>query len=347
MNRSRTMHVLFALALLPALLPVRAQISYSIQRVDPTDKNAVVTDINNLGEVVGTSGFQSPPTKAILWRNGQRVVLGSVLADGLSSATAINDRSEITGYSSNLTPDLQTGRTRAWIWRQGALCGLGPLFNKPNILGRSINNRSQILGSVSDQSVSTFQAFIWQAGRATLLPVLAGRELNDRGEFLTNTEDLPDTTGLYQGGVVTGLIGLTGATSTVGNALSNQGQVAGASFMPDNEYRALWWHTAQSTPQELPKHPKAIGSYAQAINDNEQIVGFYICRFTRELFAVRWQNGTVYRLTDAIRANDPLKPYVKLRAGTHINNRGQIIAIGVDSRDPLFVNTAFLLTPVP
>jgi hypothetical protein len=89
MFRSRSLAALLAFSLLVTAIPAAyAQVTYSVRRVDPTDRNVAVSDLNNLGEMVGESGFQSPPIKALLWRNGQRITLGSVLANGGSHARA-------------------------------------------------------------------------------------------------------------------------------------------------------------------------------------------------------------------------------------------------------------------
>ena len=44
---------------------------------------------------------------------------------------------------------------------------------------------------------------------------------------------------------------------------------------------------------------------------------------------------------------DPLKPFVKWIAGFRINNAGQIVGLGIDSRIPQFQDQyPYLLTPV-
>jgi hypothetical protein len=43
-----------------------------------------------------------------------------------------------------------------------------------------------------------------------------------------------------------------------------------------------------------------------------------------------------------IRADDPLQPYVHLESVEEINNRGDLVATGFDSRQPTVLVTFFL-----
>jgi len=47
---------------------------------------------------------------------------------------------------------------------------------------------------------------------------------------------------------------------------------------------------------------------------------------------VIWHNGTTRELTAQIAATDPLKRYVKLYTAKDINDAGEILAQGVDTR---------------
>jgi PEP-CTERM motif len=59
--------------------------------------------------------------------------------------------------------------------------------------------------------------------------------------------------------------------------------------------------------------------------------------------------GTARRcrdLNDLIDPADPLRPYVNLFEGADINDRGQILAHGFDSRIPGFHFHAYLASPI-
>jgi len=97
------------------------------------------------------------------------------------------------------------------------------------------------------------------------------------------------------------------------------------------------WQNGVTTP--LPMLPAATTGSASGINDRRQIVG------ETGNVAVLWQNGTAIDLNSRIAPSDPLQPYVYLRKASRINNLGQIVASGSDSRssDP---DQWYVLTPV-
>jgi len=62
--------------------------------------------------------------------------------------------------------------------------------------------------------------------------------------------------------------------------------------------------------------------------------------------AILWRDGAVYALDDLISVADSRKPYLHLEAGIDVNNRGQILTYGRDSRDGAEGGPRlFLLTP--
>ena len=101
--------------------------------------------------------------------------------------------------------------------------------------------------------------------------------------------------------------------------------------------RPFLWQNGVTTP--LPMLPAATTGSASGINDRRQIVG------ETGNVAVLWQNGTAIDLNSRIAPSDPLQPYVYLRKASRINNLGQIVASGSDSRssDP---DQWYVLTPV-
>jgi hypothetical protein len=45
-----------------------------------------------------------------------------------------------------------------------------------------------------------------------------------------------------------------------------------------------------------------------------------------------WEEGTLYPLNALIDPSDPLKPYLQIRTPLSINDQGQILAVGYDTR---------------
>lgn len=94
----------------------------------------VPTDVNNRDEVTGYL-FDDVGPRAVLWRAGKRIDLRTPLG-GQSYAGAVNDRSEIVGWTS-----AADGTLRASAWRGGALSVLG------TGVATDVNDRGQVVGS--------------------------------------------------------------------------------------------------------------------------------------------------------------------------------------------------------
>ncbi|GAB3441840.1 hypothetical protein [Actinophytocola sediminis] len=152
------------------------------------------TDINNHDQVVGHRR-DGENLHAVLWQAGTLTDLGTLPGDQSSSATAVNDRTEIVGWSGVDA----SGPGRAFHWRDGVLTQLGNAPGQAN----DINDRGQIVGDVNGVAVqwshgtessltttsSAAQAvnqqgttagmhwgssgsasFVWQRGRFTVIP---------------------------------------------------------------------------------------------------------------------------------------------------------------------------------
>jgi probable HAF family extracellular repeat protein len=148
--------------------------------------------LNQLGEVVGLSApIGSALGHAFLWSGGQSIDLG-VLPGGagpdcgycvnsnFSTATAINDSSEIVGQSS------AAGQTlHAFLWRGGLMQDLGTLPGDNRSGAISIDNRGQIVGMSGHSTgviIDYTRAVLWSHGAIVdlneLIPPDSGWTLN-------------------------------------------------------------------------------------------------------------------------------------------------------------------------
>ncbi len=98
-------------------------------------------DINNRDEIVGYQWGEGD--RATLWRDGTLIDIGALPGAEASRATAINNRSEVVGYSDDYTGQTGSG---AFLWRNGAMTRLGTV--DPYTVGQAtdINDRGQIVG---------------------------------------------------------------------------------------------------------------------------------------------------------------------------------------------------------
>ncbi len=123
------------------------------------------SDINNAGQIVGSSGAMS-----FLWQAGTIQIY-----DGPSGS--INDFGDVVGGAVLSSDQIMQG---------GVVTTLEPLPGRGMTLGFDINNHAQVVGwSLPGPPPSIGQAFFWQAGEARLLPKLQpspqtyARSIND------------------------------------------------------------------------------------------------------------------------------------------------------------------------
>lgn len=146
--------------------------------------------INNLGDVVGSSGTLTFLKHAFLWRSGRIYDLGSFdpKEGGWSTGEGINDRGEVVGYSLN-----SDGNARAFLHQARRMVDLGTLPSGGISKAFDINQLGEIVG-MSDTRPGVTGAFLWRRGRMwnlndcvprveerTLLDAIA---LNDSGHIV-------------------------------------------------------------------------------------------------------------------------------------------------------------------
>jgi hypothetical protein len=144
-----------------------------------------VTDLDNAGRLVGSvmpDGMNGYPA---LWYRGRL----TVLSDTSGTASAINDRGEITGY-------FTAGLGQSFVWRRSRLTEIPLLPDMPPasmMQAQGINNRGQVVG------FGGFDGFVWNSRTATLstLPGLtrfgaAAYDINDRGQIVGSAGTSPE-----------------------------------------------------------------------------------------------------------------------------------------------------------
>jgi probable HAF family extracellular repeat protein len=156
--------------------------------------------INDLGQVVGSSGTCANTgvtavgllygPHAVLWDNGSAIDLGSLGGKTMGKACSINNRGEVTGFSS--LPGDKTVHPFLWTKETGMqdLGGLGA-----DTLGDSagLNNATQVVGGSCDNA-GNCRAFLWEKNLLSDLNDLIAADspmylvyalgINDAGEIV-------------------------------------------------------------------------------------------------------------------------------------------------------------------
>ena len=101
-----------------------------------------------------------PEIRAVLWRHGQIIDLGTLEGGYESISTSVNSRAQVVGLATDgvADPNSMVGfgyQTRAFLWQQGVMRDLGTLGSGTDAVAGLINERGQVLGwSYTDSNPS-------------------------------------------------------------------------------------------------------------------------------------------------------------------------------------------------
>jgi probable HAF family extracellular repeat protein len=301
------------------------------------------TLINASGQVTGYS-FLTGDAKyhAFLWKNDGTSMLDLGTLGGTDSEGAdINDSGQVTG-------DSYTARDatyHAFIWRNDGtpMQDLGTLGGTRSN-GVAVDASGQVTGWASNAKETQFHPFIWKND---------GTKMQDLGTF---GGILTEPAGINASGQVAGYsdknnfvthaflwkndgtpiedLGTLGGFSSYPGNINASGQVTGWSDTKKNAgLDAYIWKNDGTKMLDLGTLSGGTISFGAGINAAGQVVGYSAVAVGPD-HAFLWRNdGTKMQdLNALIDPADPLKPYVLLESGVAINDAGQILVDGIDSR---------------
>lgn len=340
-------------------VPSHALPAYSITDLGTLGGSPIIaSDINNAGQVVGTSYISPFPANssshAFLYSNGGMRDLGTIRGP-FSNASSINNAGQIVGS----TTISETGPSQAFLYDNGVMYNLGTLGGN-NSSANGINNAGQVVGNSDITSASGLQssrAFLYSGGVMRNLGTMAGdysegRGINDAGQVvgITSTSNTVFPEGpfphahafLYSEGMMKDL-GTLGGFFSGASAINNVGQIAGSSLIGDGApVHAFLYSNGVMT--DIGASLGRDYSFARDINNAGQVVGFI--QKTGELIP----GGTELR---AFLYNDGIMNDLNLLADSGaagwtlsfanaINDIGQIVGTGILNGE----ERAYLLTPM-
>jgi uncharacterized membrane protein len=324
--RLKWLSSVFVLAFFATSAMAAPQVRYRLHVISsPLLGGLSPTGMNNRGEVVGTRAAPDGESPFV-WRDGAFVDLRSRITPAASyiEATGINDRSQIVGFY--LDPD--TSVFRGFLLDRDRVSNLqGPLTAEAVFMGR-INDREQIFGSFYDAEHNE-ASFINDQGRVRLLePSFVPTDINVSGALSgTRTSEGESRAAIWEDGLITPIA----PTPSRATSINDRGQVVGV--LTGAVVRAFAWERGRLTvlPALLDNQPQ---SWVSDVNNSGRIVGetSYNQPDRTVQIATVWDNGQVTDLNTLIRPDDPLRAFVTLVTAMMINDRGEIVARGTDSR---------------
>jgi probable HAF family extracellular repeat protein len=248
--------------------------------------------VNNAGEVVGFSTFDTMPVPsflgatihAFIWKNGE---MKEIVPPGSRGSFP-------SGGCNNQRSDLVAGNddTGMFLWQNGIFTEI-PTLGGSSAFAQCANNQGQVIGGSNlpgDPGCPDFcvqHAFSWDHGTLTDLGSLGGS--NSTAIWLNNTGEA----------------------------------VGGANTAGDASFHATLWRNGQIA--DLGTLDGDCFSIANAINSSGQIIGqSFACDFPFNSRAVVWDHGSIIDLNAAIPPNATLQ----LVETDNINERGEIVGRG-------------------
>jgi probable HAF family extracellular repeat protein len=196
--------------------------------------DAKLAALNARGHVAGSIPVPAGGRHAFLW-DGRHIVDLGTLGGRNSRATALNERSEVTG----------TSVVHGFLWRRGRMTDLGP------ITPVALNAGGEVLGVRRDGE--RMQAFLWRSGRRFDLghwrPPRSGYRgdwflpltvsLDDRGR-VAGTEEAGHAV-VWENGLRTRLPELPGGKGSAAVAADARAGIVGSSTNAKGVQRAVLW----------------------------------------------------------------------------------------------------------
>jgi probable HAF family extracellular repeat protein len=215
-------------------------------------------DINNQGQVVGSSENAQFQTRAFIWSAATGMRDLGTLGGNTAVAQDINNAGQVVGYSQTAS-----GAVHAFLWTDSTgMQDLGTLGGDRSE-ATSINDYGEIVG-VSRTTPNSLRE------RAFFRHV-SGGALRDLGI-------LGNRTAFYDG------------SSAVG--INNNGLIAGTSSSAERDSQAMYWVAGTPDKLSLGQVPSAFYNQATAINNRNQIVGFSLLQGENNQRAFIWRPGT-------------------------------------------------------
>lgn len=274
---------LIAVAVVAISLTSAAEASYKITDLGTLGGTySKANEINNRGEIVGTSRTALDDARAFRYFNGTMQNLGSLSsynsnAEGLNA----NDSGQIVGYYNDGIHD------RPFLYSGGVMSDIGTLKVGGEGEALSINNVGQVVG-YSSWSGGSQHAFLYtvaggmrdlgtmktnNAGVSTAKAINNAATATIVGHAAGNTFVQHAFAYTVTGGMVD--LGTLGGSASSANAVNDNGQIVGVSQTTNNAASlAFIYNNPVEKMVSLGTLPGLTNSYATSINSIGQVVGY-------------------------------------------------------------------------
>ena len=299
-----------------------------------------VNDLNNHGEMVGTSYRITGGNSAVLWHSdGRMVELPFLLRHAKASdaygrfagANGINDAGQVVGWSEDV---MDPQRAVLWPNEREVIDLLGR-----DSQAHSINDFGTIAGYYAVAFLDD-DPFVWRSGQWQSLypPMKSFGGVNNHDQIVGGTAQ--DTAIMWDNGRFIDLPALRANAHAWATAINDNGLIGGWSQRDDEVYHPVYW--LDGKPHELPGLEQGQSSSITSINNRGEMIGSgFMSDHTSR--AVLYRNNLTMRLNDLLTGPDAEDWHVSV--GGKLNDLGQIGVRAAYLPDP-YVSSAVRLDPV-
>jgi probable HAF family extracellular repeat protein len=310
-----------------------------------TFSSARAAAVNDFGVIVGSKCSGNYPAticRATLWYGTSFVLdLGTLHGGTSSSATGINSRGQVVGWSTTAA-----GATHAFLW-WGSMHDLGTVasdMTSVTTFASAINNRGEVVGRSCNAYGGVCKAVVWRNGMAEALAAVPCANPSSLScEENSSAEAINDTGEIVGSGTITTREGL-------------------------NQSRPLIWNkgrvTVIGTLQYDEGNLQLEPSFATTINERGEVAG-YVTRpfinsnsdgspmFGRGSYIFSWAGQTATTLLPTLPGYGPggrVGPAISSVRASGINEKGQIVGsalINVCAQNAAFVIQDDKMTQLP
>jgi hypothetical protein len=314
---------------------------------DPPDHPFFVSGFNDQG-VAGGSRFADQEIVAFTWHAGTFRNLNGFLPPHFGiSVVAINNQGDVFGDYE----DVQFQHHLFLLSASGQSIPLTGLPTSGVLIPIGLNDRRDLLFSAN--SSGSVQNYIWSNGQLTplsALPVdqrMTAVAINNDGVAAGHGQTPQNrfTTVIWQNGAVMPFDVPPNSDNGLTRAINDHGAVLARTIFRDinpGRVEPFIWHEGETTL--LPRLSALMNQGDPYDINNAGVVVGTAFGAGGETAAI-WDGTRVRDLNTLIDRQDPRQPFVHLIQPKLINNHGEIVATGADSRQPA-VSQWYLLTPV-